>query len=109
MLNSPLNNPLGNTQAPINTLPVQTAAPSDTPPAAPTISYTINCNNQPDEGALAKIPNQPEQPEQPVLAQVPFQVNTQVVHSEDELFQIMYNRIVAKLEADRDASSAGKH
>lgn len=76
---------------------------------APIISYNIICENQPKESPLAKTPEQPLQTKQQALAQLPFQINTEVVRNEDELFQVIYNKIVAKLEADRDASSAGKY
>lgn len=78
---------------------------SDSSAVAPVITYNVICQNQPNAGTLAQI----SQSGQQVLAQLPFQVNTEVVYSEDELFKVMYNKIVAKLEADRDASSAGKH
>lgn len=117
MPNSQLNNSMGGTPlqpnmshaqmaAPVNLL---SAAPTQEAPVAPVISYNIICENQPEDGALAKTCAQSSQTGQQVLAQLPFQVNTEVVHNEDELFQIIYNRIVDKLEADRDASSAGKY
>lgn len=117
MSNFQPNNYIGTTPLSPNTPQTQVNVPTETlsaavanaSVAAPVISYNIICENQPKESPLAKATEQPSQPKQQVLAQLPFQVNTEVVHNEDELFQIMYNRIVAKLEADRDASSAGKY
>lgn len=71
---------------------------------SPVITYNIICNNQPDN-MLAKNNNVANQT---VLAEIPFQVNAEVVYTEEELFKKMYDRIVSKLEADKDASSAGK-
>lgn len=116
MLNSQLNN-MGGTQLPRNISQDQmgvptdlsSAVPANQSPVAPVISYNIICDNQPKDGLLAKTSEQDTETKQQVLAQLPFQVNTEVVQNEDELFQVIYNRIVAKLEADRDASSAGKY
>lgn len=82
---------------------------SETSAVTPEITYNIICNNEPKDGFLARTTGQSTENQQQVLAQLPFQVNADVVYNEEELFQLMYDRFVGKLEADRDASSAGKH
>ena len=117
MSNFQPNNYIGVTPLSPNTPQTQGTVPTETlsvaganaAVAAPIISYNIICENEPKESPLAKTTEQPLQTKQQALAQLPFQVNTEVVHNEDELFQVIYNKIVAKLEADKDASSAGKY
>ena len=75
---------------------------------SPMLNMPINitCEVLPDgEQADAKA----EQPEQPISAELPFQVQAEVVPVEEELYQKFYLRLEADLEEELACGCAGCH
>lgn len=98
-----INNPLGTPQMPTDLPPVtDTNASSE----VPVVSYNINCDNQPYEEHPIDNALQFFQPQPPVLPENLIQVNAEAAYNEDELFQMVYNKLVDKMKKDKDASSA---